>query len=52
MKEQEVQEIIVEMALEEGDVLETWTRHEKRRRCRMRAEEGHRRVMKVIAKRI
>ena len=52
MKEQEVQEMIVEMALEEGDVVEAWIRNEESRRCRMRVEERRRRVMKAIAKRI
>ena len=52
MKEEEVQKIMIEMALKDEEVMETWVKSEKRKRCRMRAEEGHRRLLKTIASRI
>ena len=52
LKEEEVQKMIAEMAMEEEEVTETWVKSEKRKRCRMRAEEGHRRVLNMIASRI
>ena len=44
MKEEETQKMMIELAMDEEVLFEKWVKHEKRRRCTMRAEEGHRRV--------
>ena len=49
IRQEKREEMEAELALDGEEVFETWVKHEKRRRCKMRVEEGHRRVLEYIA---